>query len=79
MGQPHTPYTKSDPTWGAEGWRWGVEVGGENGRPPPHRVDGALWRRRTQCSHGRAADGWTTLMLERSGSSVSSRVSAFLA
>ena len=52
-------------------------MGGENGRPLPHRVDGALWRCRSQGSHGRAADGRTTLMLERySGSSVRSRVSA---
>ena len=50
---------------------------GRNGRPPPHRVDGPLWRRRPQGSHGRAADGWTTLMLERSGSSVSSGVSVY--
>ena len=50
---PHPPCTKSDPTWGAEGWRWGGEVGGENGRPPPHRVGGALWRRRSQGIHGR--------------------------
>ena len=53
LGQPHPPCTKSDPTWGAEVWG---EVGGENGRPPPHRLDGALWRRRSQGSHGRAAD-----------------------
>ena len=39
---PHPPCIKSDPTWGAEGWRWGGEVGGENGRPPLHRVGGAL-------------------------------------
>ena len=29
------------PAWGAEVWRLGGEVGGENGRPPSHRVDGA--------------------------------------
>ena len=51
LGQPHRPYTKSDPTWGAEGLRWGGEVGGEKG-PPLHRVDGALWRRRSQGIHG---------------------------
>ena len=75
LGQPHPPCTKSDPTWGAGGWRWGGEVGGENGRPPPRRVDGALWRHQSQ--GGRDADGRTTLMVERSGSRVSSRVSAY--
>ena len=66
LGQPHTPCTKSDPTWGAGGWRWGGEVGGENGRPLPRRVDGALWRRQSQ--GGRDADGRTTPRVERSGS-----------
>ena len=79
LGQPHPPCTKSDPTWSAEEWRWGGEVGGEKGRPPPHRVGGALWRRRSQGSHGRATDGRTTLMVERSGSRVSSRGSAYSA
>ena len=45
--QPHPPCTKSDPTWGTEVWRWSGEVGGENGRLPTHRVDGALLRRRS--------------------------------
>ena len=49
------PCTKSDPTWGTEEWRWGGEVGGENGRPHPHRADGALLSRRPQCRPRRAA------------------------
>ena len=52
--QPHPPCTKSDPTWGAEGWRWGGEMGWGGGRPPLHRVDGALLRRRSQCTPRRA-------------------------
>ena len=31
---------------------------GESGRPPPHRVGGALWRRRSQGSHGKGCR-WT--------------------
>ena len=30
---PYPPCTKSDPTWGAEGWRWGGEVGGGERAP----------------------------------------------
>ena len=75
LGQPHPPCTKSDPTWGAEGWRWGQEVGGENGRPPHHRVDGALWRRRFQGCR------WTehAHVGANSGPIVSFRVSAYAA
>ena len=30
---------------GADAWKWGGELGGENGRPPLHRVDAeVLWR-----------------------------------
>ena len=61
----HPPCTKSDPSWGAEGWTWGGEVGGENGRPPPHRVGGASWRRRSQGSQGRATDGRGAIWIQR--------------
>ena len=44
---PHPPCTKFDPTW-CTGEVMGREVGGENGHPHPRRVDGALWRRRSQ-------------------------------
>ena len=57
LGQPHPPCTKSDPTWSAEGWRWCGEVGGENGRLPPDRVDGALMKRRSQCKSRRGCSG----------------------